>query len=331
MASVLINNASYAGRKLTTDIRVPGRIGNPEFFPFWRDELKASEFVLSTISEGYKFPFSSIPPSSFCANNKSMLTQSDFAFEELLRLEKLGCISRTKEQPYLVLPLSVVFSKKLRLLVDASRHLNPFLADRKVKLEDLNVREQILLKNDFQTKIDLDSGYWHVPLYPDHKKYAGCHFVKEDGTVLFWIWNVLFLGIKDAVYIFTKILVPHKTYLRSLGIRNTIYIDDQSVLGSSFLKCAANTQITLLSFEKAGWVVNTKKSCDPPTQKMEFLGLEIDSVQMKYYVPAKKSDDICRLLCDILALKKVHVKVLAKLCGKLQFCFRAFSLGMFRV
>ena len=58
---------------------------------------------------------------------------------------------------------------------------------------------------------------------------------------------------------------------------------------------------------------------------MEFLGLEIDSVQMKYYVPAKKSDDICRLLCDILALKKVHVKVLAKLCGKLQFCFRAFG------
>ena len=58
---------------------------------------------------------------------------------------------------------------------------------------------------------------------------------------------------------------------------------------------------------------------------MEFLGLEIDSVQMKYYVPAKKSDDICRLLCDILSLKKVHVKVLAKLCGKLQFCFRAFG------
>ena len=44
----------------TTDIRVSGRIGNPEFFPFWRDELKASDFVLSTISEGYKFPFSSI-------------------------------------------------------------------------------------------------------------------------------------------------------------------------------------------------------------------------------------------------------------------------------
>ena len=66
---------------------------------------------------------------------------------------------------------------------------------------------------------------------------------------------MLFLGIKDAVYIFTKILVPHKTYFRSMGIRNSIYIDDQSVLGSSLLECAGNTQITPLSFEKARKVV----------------------------------------------------------------------------
>ena len=71
-------------------------LGLEEFFPFWRDKLKASPFVLSTISEGYKFPFISIPPSSYCANNKSMLNQRDFAYQELLRLEELGCISRVE-------------------------------------------------------------------------------------------------------------------------------------------------------------------------------------------------------------------------------------------
>ena len=45
------------GKQLSTDIRVPGRIGNEAFFPFWRDVLKAPQFVLDTISEGYKFPF----------------------------------------------------------------------------------------------------------------------------------------------------------------------------------------------------------------------------------------------------------------------------------
>ena len=77
---------------------------------------------------------------------------------ELLRLEALGCVARVEQRPYIVLPLSVVFSKKLRLVVDASRGLNPFLEDRKVKLEDLNTAEDVLEENEYQTKSDLDSG-----------------------------------------------------------------------------------------------------------------------------------------------------------------------------
>ena len=137
--------------------------------------MKASPFILTTISEGYRLPFKSIPPSAMCKNNQSMLKEKEFALAELLRLEKLGCISRVESAPYLCLPLSVVFFKKLRLVVDASRHLNPYLEDRKVKLEDLSVREQILQTNDFQTKIDLDSGYWHLPLFEGHQKFVGCH------------------------------------------------------------------------------------------------------------------------------------------------------------
>ena len=77
---------------------------------------------------------------------------------EVLRLEALGCIRRVTHQPYVVLPLSVVFSRKLRLVVDASRGLNPYLEDRKVKLEDLNTAADVMLEGDFQTKSDLDSG-----------------------------------------------------------------------------------------------------------------------------------------------------------------------------
>ena len=57
LAEVLVNTASYAGRCLTTDFRVPGGIGKPEFYNFWKNELKAAPFILSSISEGYKFPF----------------------------------------------------------------------------------------------------------------------------------------------------------------------------------------------------------------------------------------------------------------------------------
>ena len=73
-----------------------------------------------------------------------------------------------------------------------------------------------------------------------------------------------------------------------MGIRNTIFIDDQSVLGQGFDLCSAHTQIALSAYENAGWVVNVKKSCEPPVQNMEFLGLMVNSVDMKYYVPESK-------------------------------------------
>ena len=39
VAKVLVNNAVYAGRKLSTDSRVPGRIGRPEFYDVWKNDL----------------------------------------------------------------------------------------------------------------------------------------------------------------------------------------------------------------------------------------------------------------------------------------------------
>ena len=129
LACSLVN---YLGKQLSTNKLVPGRIGDPQFYPFWRDILKAPEFVLSTIRGGYIIPFLSEPPSSFLVNNSSCLKNSDFAFKELLRLEELGVISRVPVQPYIVLPLSVMYSKKLRLVVDASRTLNPWVQDRHI-------------------------------------------------------------------------------------------------------------------------------------------------------------------------------------------------------
>ena len=327
VAKILVNNSSYVGKKLSTDSRVPGRINKPEFYDFWKNDLKANDFILDTIKYGYKIPFKNIPPASFCANNRSMIKERDFAFQELLRLESLGCISRVEEKPYIVLPLSVVYSKKLRLVVDASRHLNPYIEDRKVKLEDLDVGEKMMKQGDFQTSDDLDSGYWHLKMHEDHRKYVGCHFVLDSGEIIYWQWNVLFLGLKDAVFIFTKLLIPHKTYLRSNGIRLHIFIDDQRIFSVSYAQCEKDTLFARQALAKAGWTINTKKSSGDPKQSLTFLGLVSDSVSMKYFVPEEKIVDICDLISEVINAKKhkVYIKKLAKVLGKIQFCQKAMG------
>ena len=69
-----------------------------------------------------------------------------------------------------------------------------------------------------------------VPLIENLKKFVGGHFILDSREVLWFEWNVFFLGNKDASWNFTKLLVPHKQYCRKHGIRMTIYMNDQDVL-----------------------------------------------------------------------------------------------------
>ena len=101
----LQNDSHYVGRKLVTDIRVPGNI-HRAYRDFWIHELRPSSFVMDVIETGYKLPFKENPPPSFEGNNLSARRDKDFVRSEVKRLERLGCIEKVFEKPFIVLPLS---------------------------------------------------------------------------------------------------------------------------------------------------------------------------------------------------------------------------------
>ena len=125
-------------------------------------EADASKYVSDTVSEGYKLIFidNKVPPSSYLPNNKSALSQKTFLLSELVRLEQLGCIRKVSTRPHIVNPCSVVYSKKLRCVLDASQWLNKFCVLRKTVLADLSKIPYLVREGDFMTVNDLDSGYW---------------------------------------------------------------------------------------------------------------------------------------------------------------------------
>ena len=160
LVSNLSNEAEYIGRRLTTNTSVPGNIHRLKYRKYWQDVLKPSDLVWDTICNGYSLPFSSLPPPSFEPNNKSAREDMPFVREEVKRLEKLGCIEKVVNRPRCVLPLSSVFSKKKRLVVDGSRCLNPFLKHRRVRLQDHRDIPELIKKDYWMFTDDLDSGYW---------------------------------------------------------------------------------------------------------------------------------------------------------------------------
>ena len=288
LGKVIKNESHLLDKPLTTSTDVPGNIHNPKFREFWSKVLKADDSILNILENGYEVPLSEFPPPSFVKNNASFLKHSDFGIQELLRLEKLGCIYRVKERPYITLPLSVVYSNKWRLVVDASRHLNPFVEKIHVKLETLDQAELILEKGDFQTSTDLDSGYWHVRLHTNSQQFCGVHFVDDKNEVVYFKWRVLFLGISDAVRIFTKMLKPHRSHLHKNAIRHNAYIDDFRVLGRTKSECLKNTKFANFMLKSAGWILKEEKCSLEPTQSLKFLGQIADTQTMSYFCPEDK-------------------------------------------
>ena len=313
------------GFPVLSDEDVPGRIGRPEYYSFWRDVLKADEEILSIVRDGYFPPFvnGEIPPPSFEDNNKSALENLDFLLEQLIILERIGCIESVSSRPRIVLPCSVVYSNKWRLVIDASRAINPYIFKQSVVLDSFEMVEQASRPGDFQTKQDLTAGYYHIPLHPDARTLFGVHFRFPDGSVRFWRWKTLFLGESNAVHLFTKVLRPHRQFLANKGIRHACYIDDFKIMSDSFLKCLSDTQTHLEALSLAGWVVKPKKCINHPTRRIEFLGLIKDTVRESYFIPDRKKLRILSEIERVLNADFVPVRALAGLYGLLISVYKA--------
>ena len=237
---------------------------------------------------------------------------------ELSRIEDLGCIKKVNVQPHIVLPLSVVYSTKWRLVVDASRHLNPYLFKRTVKLDTLPKANQGVIKNSYASIQDLDGGYWHCGLHPDMQKYVGVHLRDpETGVVQFYVWLTLFLGISDAVWLFTKLLKPHQKYLRKRGVNTSIFIDDQRVVSSSKSKCIRDTNLARVTWARAGWIEKAAKCQNEPKQVVRFLGLLNDYNTLQYFIPTEKKEGIIKLVNQVSQARSCTARHLAKIVGKL--------------
>ena len=87
-------------------------------------EIRASEYVLGIIENGYKLPFKTEPELAVLQNNKSARENGSFVSDEIAKLVDKGCVSQVISAPYVVNPLTVAENKtgKQRLVLDC-RHL----------------------------------------------------------------------------------------------------------------------------------------------------------------------------------------------------------------
>ena len=83
-------------------------------------------------------------------------------------------------------------------------------------------------------------------------------------------------------------LKPVIAFLRSLGIRLLIFLDDILIMADSPERAAEYTEIVIRVLESPGFVIKKKKSILKPTQTIPFLGFIVNSIKMLLLLPEGK-------------------------------------------
>ena len=219
--------------------------------------------------------------------------------------------------PHVCSPLSVVISNsgKKRLVIDR-RYLNQHLLREKFTYEDLRLAMLMFEKGDFMFSFDLKAGYHHVDIDKKHWQYLGFAW-NYGGETKFYVFVVLPFGLATACYLFTKLLRPLTKYWRSRGLRAIIYLDDGivSVNGKEVAELASRQVRGDLA--RAGLIEHTGKCVWMPTQRLCWLGFDIDLEKSMLEVPLEKIAVLCSQLKEALHAKALSARSLASITGKL--------------
>jgi len=124
-------------------------------------------------------------------------------------------------------------------------------------MKNLYTFSELFDQYDYFITFDLSSGYHHVDIHLEYKKYLGFHWTYSNG-IRYFIFNVLPFGLNSVCFVFTKLLRPFTKKWRGEGIKSVIFIDD-GICGSSFEFTKEIATLMLSDLRNAGWLVNFEK------------------------------------------------------------------------
>ena len=286
---------------------------------FWND-IHAPQFILDVIESGYKLPLLQIPSPFVARNNSSALDESHFVESAINELILQGCVSEVFETPAIINPLSVSIQKsgKKRLILDL-RHVNQFLYKTKFRCEDVSVAKEILNPGDFMFTFDLKSGYHHVEIFPEHRKYLSFAWTFSSGCTRYFEFSVLPFGLSSAPYLFTKLLRPLVKKWRSEAKAIVVFLDDGLGAAADRNKAKIASLQVHADLLKSGFLPNEAKCVWEPAQSITWLGTVLNTSTSEISATVKRINSLHHDLATILAASPpCHpVRKLASVCGKI--------------
>lgn len=293
------------------------------FYDNWA-EITSDSNILSSI-RNFKIPFTKIPNQRFAYPEPVWsVKEANSIKNELEKLLKTGAIS-------LVTPVKGQFLSRIFLtpkpdgskrLILNLKSLNKYVECNHFKIEDHKTVSRLVSVDCYMALIDLKDAYTLIPIKKSDRKYLRFRFKNK-----IYQYNCLPFGLNCAPLLFTKIMKPVVSYLRSKGWVSVIYIDDILLIGTSKSECENNISATRTLLESLGFVINYKKSCLVPSRSCKYLGFIYNSKNMSISLPKEKREKILRLTKGLMSIKKCKIRKFAQFIGTLTSACPAVKYG----
>ena len=312
------------GPPSTSESNIIIRAGNiARYLQAWKS-ITNNNFILRIIEEGYKIQFihnPTFPPSVVSVTNNPEKISA--LSEEISKHLLTGAITKTSSNPNQILSRVFIVKKsngKNRMILDLSK-INEQIIKVSFRMETIEDIMSILEYNDYMASIDLSDAFFSVPIHESFKKFLCFEFNKQT-----YHFNVLPFGMTSSPRIFSKVLKPVITHLRSLGVRITSYLDDIFICCSSYDTLKVHINITLNLLISLGFFPNYEKSSLIPSQSIIHLGFKFDTSNMTISVPEEKIIKI-RSFANKLLSQPTSLRLLTSFIGLSVSLNNAFSLS----
>lgn len=275
---------------------------------------------------GYIIPFTSEPnqnPKDYPRRSFSKVesTSVENELKHLLQIKAIRKCNPTTGQFISDIFLIPKSDGSMRFILNLKK-LNKFVYTEHFKMEDVRTATKLMTKDCFMINIDLKEAYFLLPIHETHTKFLRFYF--KDCLYEF---VALPFGLSSAPYIFTKILQPVVTHLRSAGLLSVRYLDDILCLGNSAEDCLENANTTIQCLTRLGFVINYEKSSITPEKTCKFLGFLLDSENMTLKLPDSKRQKLYQHIITMLKTNRIRIREFVRFLGSLTAACPAITYG----
>ena len=155
------------------------------------------------------------------------------------------------------------------------KELNQFIPYHHFKMDSIYHCIRLMKPSCYMASIDLQDAYFSIPIHEDHQKY-----LKFLWKGILYKFTCMPQGIACVPRLFTKLMKPVYSSLRSKALVSSGYLDDSFLEGDTKDSCLNNVQETYSLLNNLGFSPNDEKSVTMPTQIIEHLGFVLNSIDM---------------------------------------------------